>query len=93
MIKDFADKRTAAIFHGVVVKKMDRSLQVAARVKLVILNNAVQVDDLRLPPSNRLEKLGGDRQGLWSFRVNRQWRICFRWIDGDAFDVEMVDYH
>jgi proteic killer suppression protein len=63
----------------------------AARVKLVILNNAMQVDDLRLPPSNRLEKLGDDRQGQWSFRVNRQWRICFRWVDGDAFDVELVD--
>jgi len=93
MTRDFADKRTAAIFNGVVVKKMDRSLQEAARVKLVILNNAVQVDDLRLPPSNRREKLSGDRKDLWSFRVNRQWRLCFRWVDGDAFDVELVDYH
>lgn len=67
MIKDFADKRTAAIFHGVVVKEMDRSLQEAVRVKLVILNNAMQVDDLRLPPSNRLEKLAGDRQGQWKW--------------------------
>jgi proteic killer suppression protein len=72
---------------------VDRRLQEAARVKLRILNDAVLVDDLRLPPSNRLEKLAGDRQGLWSFRVNRQWRICFRWVDGDAFDVELVDYH
>ncbi|KAA6183978.1 type II toxin-antitoxin system RelE/ParE family toxin [Thiohalocapsa marina] len=55
--------------------------------------DAVRIEDLRLPPSNRLEKLGGDRQGQWSFRVNQQWRICFLWVDGDAFDVELVDYH
>ncbi|WP_425473418.1 type II toxin-antitoxin system RelE/ParE family toxin [Thiohalocapsa marina] len=53
----------------------------------------MRIEDLRLPPSNRLEKLGGDRQGQWSFRVNQQWRICFLWVDGDAFDVELVDYH
>lgn len=93
MIKDFADKRTAAIFHGMVIKRLDRSLQEAARLKLTILHHAVKVDDLRLPPSNRLEKLAGDREGQWSFRVNRKWRICFRWTEGDAFDVELVDYH
>lgn len=93
MIKDFADKRTAAIFHGIVIKQMDRTLQEATRVKLTILHQAVKIEDLRLPPSNRLEKLVGDRQGQWSFRVNRQWRICFRSVEGHAFDVELVDYH
>ncbi len=93
MIRDFADKRTAAIFHGMVVKKMAIQLQMAARIKLVTLDNAIEVEDLRLPPSNHLEKLCGDRKGQWSVRVNKQWRICFRWVDGDAFDVELIDYH
>jgi len=56
-----------------------------------MLNNAINTDDLRVPPANRLEKLKGDRSGRWSIRVNDQWRICFRWSDGDAFEVEMVD--
>jgi toxin HigB-1 len=66
--------------------------QVALR-KLRMLNRAVDLVDLRLPPANRLEKLAGNRAGQWSIRINDQWRICFRWKDGDAFDVEIVDYH
>jgi len=58
-----------------------------------MLNNAVTLDDLRVPPANRLEKLSGDRVGQYSIRINDQWRICFEWIDGDAYNVEMVDYH
>jgi proteic killer suppression protein len=58
-----------------------------------MLNNAGVLQDLRVPPSNRLEKLSGDRSGQFSIRVNQQWRICFRWVDGDAYDVEVVDYH
>jgi toxin HigB-1 len=61
--------------------------------KLLILNAAASLDDLRAPPGNRLEKLAGNRAGQYSIRINDQWRICFRWEDGDAFDVEMVDYH
>jgi proteic killer suppression protein len=58
-----------------------------------MLNRAVHLDDLRIPPANRLEKLSRDRAGQWSIRINDQWRICFRWKDSDAFDVEIVDYH
>ncbi len=62
-------------------------------MRLLQLNAATQLNDLRLPPSNRLEALRGDRAGQWSIRINNQWRVCFRLIDGDAFDVEIVDYH
>lgn len=58
-----------------------------------MLNRAMTLDDLRIPPANRLEKLSGNRAGEWSIRVNERWRICFRWVAGDAFDVEIVDYH
>jgi proteic killer suppression protein len=68
-------------------------LQRAALRKLVILDQAVSVDDLRNPPGNRLEKLSGDRAGQWSIRINNQWRLCFRIEEGDAYDVEIVDYH
>lgn len=61
--------------------------------KLVVVDSAEQLDDLRIPPGNRLEKLRGDRAGQHSIRVNEQWRICFRWKDGDAYDVEIIDYH
>ena len=64
-----------------------------ARRKLRMLSNAVNLDDLRIPPANRLEALKGGRKGQHSIRVNDQWRICFRWDEGDAFDVEIVDYH
>ena len=62
-------------------------------MRLLQINAATQLNDLRLPPSNRLEALRGDRAGQWSIRINHQWRVCFRFIDGDAFDVEIVDYH
>ncbi len=62
-------------------------------MRLIQLNATTQLNDLRLPPSNRLEALRGDRAGQWSIRINNQWRVCFRFIDGDAFDVEIVDYH
>lgn len=62
-------------------------------MRLIQLNATTQLNDLRLPPSNRLEALRGDRTGQWSIRINNQWRVCFRFIDGDAFDVEIVDYH
>jgi len=68
-------------------------MQRKARMKLEILAAAGSLEDLRIPPSNRLEKLVGDREGQYSIRINAQWRICFRWESGDAYDVEIVDYH
>lgn len=93
MIKSFADKRTAAIFAGYAVRDLPQQVQRRARAKLLAIDAASRLDDLRAPPGNRLEALRGDRQGQWSIRVNDQWRICFAWRDFDAFDVEIVDYH
>jgi proteic killer suppression protein len=93
MIESFADKITAQLFEGLVVKRMDAGLQKQALRRLRYLDAATQLDDLRAPPSNRLEALFGDRKGFYSIRVNDQWRIIFRWEDGKAFDVEFLDYH
>lgn len=93
MIQSFADKRSAAIFAGLEVRRMPRDLQQRAAEKLALLDAAHAVEDLRIPPGNRLEKLSGDRAGQWSIRINHQWRICFTFADGNAFDVEIVDYH
>lgn len=93
MIKSFADKRAAAIFSGHAVRGLPIQIQGRARARLVAIDAAVRLDDLRVPPGNRLEALRGDRRGFHSIRVNEQWRICFRWRDGEARDVEIVDYH
>ena len=93
MIESFAGKRTAAIFLGLEVRGLPREIQDAARRKLKIIDAAPTIESLRVPPGNRLELLKGDRKGQWSIRVNEQWRICFRWKDGSALDVEIVDYH
>ena len=93
VIQSFADKATAAIFAGLEVRRLPRQVQDAARRKLKIIDAAPSIDTLRVPPGNRLEALQGRRKGQWSIRVNDQWRICFRWAGGDAFDVEVVDYH
>ncbi|MCB0079614.1 MAG: type II toxin-antitoxin system RelE/ParE family toxin [Caldilineaceae bacterium] len=93
MIQTFVDKTTAAIFAGLEVRRIPRELQQRTAEKLALLDAAHSVEDLRVPPGNRLEKLSGDRAGQWSIRVNRQWRICFTFVNGDAFDVELVDYH
>jgi len=93
VIRSFADKVTAAVFAGLEVRRLPRPIQEAARRKLKLLDAAVSLDSLRIPPGNRLEALRGDRRGQWSIRINEQWRICFRWEQGDAFDVEIVDYH
>lgn len=69
------------------------NFRAVAERKLQMLHRAVRIDDLRIPPQNRLEKLKGDRKGTWSIRINDQWRLCFRFDDGNAFDVEIVDYH
>lgn len=93
MIQSFADKVTVAVFSGLEVRRVPPSVQVAARRKLKLIDAAVSLESLRVPPGNGLESLRGDRRGQWSIRINGQWRICFRWEHGDAFDVEVVDYH
>lgn len=92
MIQSFRDKATAATFVGLQAKSIPAQVRQRARERLVLLDAAASVDELRMPPSNHLEALRGDRQGQWSIRINQQWRVCFRWQDGDAFDVEIVDY-
>jgi proteic killer suppression protein len=93
VIKTFADKATAAVFQGLEVRTLPRPIQPAARRKLMLIEAAMNIMTLRVPPGNRLELLKGDRKGQWSIRINDQWRICFRWQDGHAWDVEIVDYH
>ena len=93
MIKSFADKETEKLFNREFSRKLPADIQKAARRKLEILNAADTLQDLRIPPSNRLEKLKGERKDQDSIRINRQSRICFRWAGSDAFEVEIVDYH
>jgi proteic killer suppression protein len=81
------------IWRGEAVRRLPLEIQRLARRKLRMLNNAQSLSDLRVPPGNRLEALKGDRAGFYSIRVNDQWRICFAWSDGDASEVEIVDYH
>ena len=93
MIKSFRDDRAESIFDRRYVRDLGHDVQRAAYRKLVQLDAAVRLDDLRIPPGNRLEALSGRRKGQRSIRVNDQWRICFVWRGGDAYDVEIVDYH
>ena len=93
MIKSFRSKETEKIWNGEFSKKLPDDIQNIARRKLRMLNNSYSIDDLRIPPANRLEKLSGDRKGQYSIRINDQFRICFEWNDGDCFNVEIVDYH
>ena len=93
MIKSFSDKRTAAIFAGYVVRGLPAQIQKRARAKILAVDAASQLDDLRIPPGNRLEALRGDRNGQHSVRIDDQWRICFAWRNGEAWDVEIDDYH
>ena len=93
MIKSFADKRTAAIFVGRAVRGLPIQIQRRARAKLLVIEAAGRLDDLRMPPDNWLEALRGDRQKQYSIRVNDQWRICFVWRNGEPWNVEIVDYH
>ena len=92
MVKSFKCKDTEALFHGVRVARFANIAAQALR-KLAILHRAKTVDDLRVPPGNRLEPLQGSRAGQFSIRLNEQWRICFEWRDGHALNVEIVDYH
>lgn len=93
MILSFGCKETNKVWQGERVKKWSLDLQTAARRKLRMLNNSYDITDLRIPPSNRLEKLGGNFKGLYSIRINNQWRIIFKWENGNAFEVEIIDYH
>ncbi|MGD2048035.1 MAG: type II toxin-antitoxin system RelE/ParE family toxin [Chloroflexota bacterium] len=93
MIRSFRDKETEKIFRRQRSRKLPHTIQQTALRKLRMLNRSKTLQDLRVPPANRLEKLSGDRAGQYSIRINEQWRICFVWRDGDAYDVEITDYH
>ena len=93
MIKSFKCKETEKIWNEEFSKKLPHDIQKRALRKLMMLNVATVLEDLRIPPNNRLEALTGDRQGQYSIRINDQYRICFRWLDNHSFDVELVDYH
>jgi proteic killer suppression protein len=93
VIKSFRDKETEKIFSRERSRRLPPDIQQVALRKLRMLNRAVTLEDLRIPPANRLEKLTGDRAGQYSIRINDQWRVCFEWRDRDAFNVEITDYH
>lgn len=92
MIKTFANKETAAVFANRRVRRFGQAIRVAQR-KLAQLHRVERIEELTIPPGNRLEKLAGDRIGQWSIRINAKWRICFEWHDGHTWNVEIVDYH
>ena len=93
MIRSFADRDSLRVFQRLQVKRLSIDLQRAAYRKLLIIDAAGSISDLRIPPGNRLEKLTRNREGQYSIRINEQWRICFHWRANDAYDVEITDYH
>ena len=93
MIKSFGSKETAKIWDGIRSTKLPFEIQNVGRRKLRMLNNSISINDLKIPPANRLEKLKGSRAGQYSIRINDQWRICFEWHQNESFKVEIVDYH
>lgn len=93
MIKSFKDKETEKVYGREGSRKLAEDIQQVALRKLRMINNAKNLNDLRIPPANNLEKLKGDREGQHSVRINDQWRICFKWKDGDAHEVVIEDYH
>lgn len=93
MIKSFKSKETEKVFSGTFSKKLPPEIQKRALQKLRMLDASSVLDDLKIPPSNNLETLSGNRQGQYSIRINDKYRICFRWLDTHSFDVEIVDYH
>ncbi len=93
MIGSFADKETQKIWTGEFSKKLPREVQIVGLRKLIILHRSRDLNDLRIPPGNRLERLSGVRKGQYSIRINDQWRICFEWNNGIATEVEITDYH
>ena len=93
MIRSFGSKETENIWNGNSVKKLPVEIQKIGRRKLRMLNNSQDIQDLRVPPSNRLEKLSGNLKDFYSIRINKQWRIIFKWKNGNAYEVKIVDYH
>lgn len=93
MIQTFKNKDTEKVFKGQFSKKLPQAIQRKARMKLRMLDAALTLEDLLIPPANRLETLSGDRSGQHSIRINQQWRVCFVWNDGQVQNVEIVDYH
>jgi proteic killer suppression protein len=93
VIDSFASDETKKIFLGIVSTKLPKDIQRTARRKLIYLDDAEDLQDLLAPPGNHLEKLKGGRSGQYSIRINDQWRICFKWVDSQARNVEIVDYH
>ncbi|PKN63454.1 MAG: plasmid maintenance system killer [Deltaproteobacteria bacterium HGW-Deltaproteobacteria-15] len=93
MIKSFKDKETERVYSRELSRKLPNDIQQVALRKLRMLNNAKTINDLRIPPANRLEKLGGDRAGRYSIRINDRWRVCFIWEAENAYEVEITDYH
>lgn len=93
MIRSWADREAEKLFALQISRKLPRDIQRVALRKLRMIDAATTLEDLRIPPANRLEKLARDREGQWSIRINDQWRICFQWHDGNASEVEIVDYH
>ncbi len=93
MIKSFAGKETEKIWEGFQSRKLPSEIQNVARRKLRMINNSQNINDLRIPPANNLEKLSGNLSDFYSIRINKQWRIIFKWEGDNAFEVEIVDYH
>ena len=93
MIRSFGDKETEKIWEGIVSKKLPFDIQNVARRKLRMINSSQDINDLRIPPANRLEKLKGNLNSYHSIRINNQWRIIFEWKNDDAYEVKIVDYH
>ncbi|MEX0648458.1 MAG: type II toxin-antitoxin system RelE/ParE family toxin [Balneolaceae bacterium] len=93
MIRSFGDKETEKVFNRERSRKLPPDIHRRAKRKLLLIDSANSLDDLKVPPGNRLEQLTANRAGQWSIRINRQWRICFEWRDSDAWMVEIVDYH
>ena len=93
MIKSYGNKLTRQVAEGVFPKKLPSTIKTRILMRLIQLDNATTIDDLRLPPSNHLEKLSGDRQEQYSIRINQQWRLCFEFEEGNAFNVAVIDYH
>lgn len=93
MIHGFADKDSERLYYAQRVRRFPPEIHERARTKMLRLNRVKVLDDLRVTPSDQLERLRGDREGQYSLRINDQWRLCFRWSDGNAYDVEIVDYH
>ena len=93
MIKSFKNRETEKVYALESSRKLPGDIQQVALRKLRMINNARDLNDLKIPPANRLEKLKGNREGQYSIRINDQWRICFTWRDGDAYELEITDYH